>query len=147
MNDDISQVQARATVDEVRRAYLAAGRPVLPRAVCALAALFAGSGVALVAQGSPGWRHLAFLVAGLVCFAAAHVMPTVARRRRGLYGYRGWSRTENTTFLLCAVVLVVCGFSTSAELALIFSGLGVVAALAWYAMLRGVLVAGGTTRC
>jgi hypothetical protein len=142
VDNDTAQAQA----DEVRRAYLAASRPILPRRACALAALCAGAGVALVAQGQGGWTHLAFLAAGLGCFAAAHLLPTRARRRRGLHGYRGWTRTENTVFLLCALVLVICGFSTSPELAWIFAGLGVVTAAAWYAMLRGVLVAGGRVR-
>jgi hypothetical protein len=102
--------------------------------------------VALVAQRQGGWPHLAFLTAGIACFAAAHLLPTRARRRRGLHGYRGWTRTENSTFLLCAVVLVISGFTTSPELAWIFAGLGAVAAAAWYAMLRGLLVAGGRMR-
>lgn len=142
MDNDTAQAQA----DEVRRAYFAASRPVLPRSVCALSAGCAGAGVALVAQGQAGWSHLAFLAAGLLCFAAAHLLPTRARRHRGLHGYRGWNRTENTTFALCALVLVICGFSTSSELRWIFAGLGVVTAVAWYAMLRGLLVAGGRVR-
>ncbi|WP_432509312.1 hypothetical protein [Kineococcus auxinigenes] len=114
--------------------------------MCVLSALAAGAGVALVARGQGGWEHLAFLAAGVLCFAAAHLLPTRARHGQGLHGYRGWTRTENTTFLLCAVVLAICGFSTSPELAWIFTGLGVAAAAAWYAMLRGVLVAGGRAR-
>ncbi|WP_432537276.1 hypothetical protein [Kineococcus arenarius] len=137
---------AQAQADEVRRAYLAASRPALPRATCALSALCAGAGVASVAQGRPGWQHLAFVAAAVLLFAAAHLLPTALRRRRGLHGYRGWTRTENTTFLLVAVSLVISGFAGGRELAWIFTGLGVVAAVAWYAMLRGVLVAGGRPR-
>lgn len=142
MDKNTAQDQAH----EVRRASLAASRPTLSRGVCAVSAVCAGAGVALVAQGQGGWPHLAFLAAGIVCFAAAHLLPTRARRRRGLHGYRGWARTENTTFLLCAVVLVISGFTTSPELAWVFAGLGAVAAAAWYAMLRGLLVAGGRVR-
>ena len=134
---------ARAQADEVRRAHLAASRPTLPRTTCALSALCAGAGVAFAAQGEPGWPHLAFTAAAVLLFAAAHLLPTTARRRRGLHGYRGWTRTENTTFLLVAVSLVISGSTGGPELAWIFTGLGVVSAVAWYAMLRGVLVAGG----
>ncbi len=142
----VDNITAQAQADEVRRAYLAASRPTMPRSVCAVSALCAGTGVALVAQGQTGWQHVAFLAVGVLCFAAAHLFPTYARRQRGLHGYRGWTRTENTTFLLCAVVLAICGFGASPGLVWIFSGLGVVTAVAWYAMLRGVLVAGGRVR-
>ena len=134
---------AHARFEEVCRAQLAASRPPLPRGMSVLSALCAGAGVALVARGDAGWEHLAFLVAGVLLLAAAHLLPTAARRRRGLHGYRGWTRTENTTLLLCAVTLVICGSSASRELSWIFTGLGVLSAVAWYATLRGVLVAGG----
>ncbi len=142
----MDNITAQARADEVRRAYLAASRPTLPRSVCAISAVCAGAGVALVAQGQAGWQHLAFLAAGVLAFAAAHLLPTRARHHRGLHGYRGWTRTENLTFLVCALVLVICGFGATAELAWIFTGLGVVTAAAWYLMLRGVLVAGGRAR-
>ncbi|RKS80587.1 hypothetical protein CLV35_0300 [Motilibacter peucedani] len=142
MDNDTAQAQ----VDEVRRAHLAASRPALPRSACVLAAACAGAGVALVAQGQGGGAHLAFLAAGVLCFAVAHLLPTRIRRRRGLHGYRGWTRTENTVLGLCALVLVICGYNADRDLALIFAGLGVVTAAAWYAMLRGVLVAGGRVR-
>ncbi|WP_432571719.1 hypothetical protein [Kineococcus sp. SYSU DK005] len=137
---------ARAQADDVRRAHLAASRPSLPRAACALSALCAGAGVALAAQGEPGRQHLAFTAAAVLLFAAAHLLPAALRRRRGLHGHRGWSRTENATFLLVAVSLLVSGSTGGRELAWIFAGLGVVSAVAWYAMLRGVLVAGGRPR-
>ena len=133
---------AQAQTNEVRRAYLAASRPTLPRTACAASALCAGAGVAFVAQGSPGWEHLSFLIAGVLLMTAAHLLPTTLRRRRGLHGYRGWTRTENTTFLIVAVSLVISGFGGGRELGWVFAGLGVIAAVAWYAMLRGLLVAG-----
>ena len=142
MDHDTAQAQA----DEVARAYLAASRPPLPRTTCALSALCAGAGVAFVAQGAPGWQHLVFVAGSVLLFAAAHLLPTTLRRRRGLHGYRGWTRTENTTFLLVAVSLVISGSAGGRELRWIFLGLGVVAAITWYAMLRGVLVAGGRPR-
>lgn len=142
MDHDTAQAQA----DEVRRAYLAASRPRLPRTTCILSALCAGAGVASAAQGVPGWPHAAFTVAALALFAAAHLVPTALRRRRGLRGYRGWTRTENTTFLLVAVSLLISGSAGGHEVAWVFAGLGVVSAAAWYAMLRGVLVAGGRPR-
>jgi len=146
MDHDMDLDTAQAQADEVRRAYLAASRPTLARSTCAFSALCAGAGVALAAQGGPGWPHLFFAVAAVLFFAAAHLLPTFARRRRGLHGYRGWTRTENTTFLLVAVSLLISGSAGGRELAWIFAGLGVVAAVAWYAMLRGVLVAGGWAR-
>jgi len=142
MDNDTAQAQA----DEVRRAYLAASRPTLPRATCALSALCAGAGVVLAAQGGPGWPKLLCVAAAVLLFTAAHLLPTSARRLRGLHGYRGWTRTENTTFLLVAVSLLISGSAAGRELAWIFAGLGVISAVAWYAMLRGVLVAGGRPR-
>lgn len=142
---NMDETTARAQADDALRAVRAASRPTLPRFLCAASALCAGTGVALVAQGS-GTAHLVALAAALVLLAAAHLIPAAARRRRGLHGYRGGARTENTTFLVCAVVLVVVGGTADTALAAIFVGLGVVVAVAWYAMLRGVLVAGGRTR-
>jgi hypothetical protein len=45
------------------------------------------------------------------------------------------------------VVLVTCGFDADPALAWVLARLAVVAGVAWYAMLCGVLVAGGRTRC
>ena len=142
MDHDTAQAQA----DEVARAYLAASRPPLRRRLCAASASCAGIGVASVTQGAPGWEHLAFTISGMAMMAIAHLLPSNARRWRGLHGYRGWTRTENTTFLLVAVSLVISGSAGGRELRWIFLGLGVVAAITWYAMLRGVLVAGGRPR-
>ncbi|WP_432506737.1 hypothetical protein [Kineococcus arenarius] len=72
----------------------------------------------------PGRQHPAFVAAAVLLFAAAHLLPTALRRRRGLHGYRGWTRTENTTFLLVAVPLVISGFAGGRELAWIFTGPG-----------------------
>lgn len=141
----MDETTARAQADDVLHAVRAGSRPTLPRLLCAASALCAGAGVVLVAQGS-GPAHFLSLVAALLLLATAHLLPTAARRRRGLHGYRGGARTENTTFLVCALVLVVVGGTANAALAAIFVGLGVVVALAWYAMLRGVLVAGGRKR-
>ncbi|MEW1960686.1 hypothetical protein [Kineococcus sp. NPDC059986] len=141
----MDETTARDQADEALRAVRAASRPSLPRPLCATAALCAGAGVALLAQGS-GVAKVVTLVLALALLAAAHLIPSTARRRRGLHGYRGGARTENTTFLLCALVLVVVGGTATAALAAIFVGLGVAVAVAWYAMLRGVLVAGGRTR-
>jgi hypothetical protein len=133
---------AHAHAAEVRRAYLHASRPPLPAALCALAAICAGVGVALVGQVSTGgWRYLTFLLAGVAMMATAHLIPALARRRRGLYGYRGTARTENIVFLLCAVVLIITGRNATADQALVQDGLGFVAAVAYYLTLRGKLVA------
>ncbi len=144
--DTPSPGSPQAQLEEVRRARLASSRPALARTVSALSAVCVGSGVALLAQGKPGWTHLAFLAAGAALIAIAHTLPGFARRRRGLFGYRGWTKTENTTFLACAVALMIAGFSGGTDLALIFLGLGAASAVAWYLMLRGVLVSDGQRR-
>lgn len=136
----------QAQLEEIRYARLASSRPALARPVSAVSAVCVGSGVALLAQGGPGWTHLAFLAAGVALIAVAHTLSGFTRRRRGLFGYRGWTKMENTTFLACAGVLMVTGFSGGTDLALIFVALGAVSAVAWYLMLRGVLVSDGQRR-
>lgn len=136
----------QAQLEEVRRARLASSRPTLARTLSASSALCVGAGVALLAQGRPGWSHLAFLIAAVALMAAGQVLANLGRRRRGVFGYRGWSKAENTTFLLCAVALAIAGFPGGGELAAIFIGLGAASAAAWYLMLRGVLVSDGR-RC
>ena len=140
MDNDTAQAQAT----EIQRAYLAASRPLLPRSLSVLSAACAGVGVALLGQpGEEGPVHLAFMAAGVLLMAAAHMLPTAVRRHRGLHGYRGWTRTENTSLFMCALVLVICGFSATGVMSPIFIGVGVVVAVPWYLLLRGRFSAGG----
>ena len=131
---------AGALAAEARNAYRSASRPPLPVAWCAAAGLCAAAGVALVGQASPSvWLHVATLTAGLLALSAAVLLPTALRRRQGLRGYRGRTRTENTTFLLCSVVLVVSGLDATPLLSALYLGLGVVTGLTYFLTLRGTL--------
>jgi hypothetical protein len=129
---------ASSLATEARNAYRAASRPPLPTGWCAVAGLCAAAGVALVGQASAtAWVHVATLVIGLLALTAAALVPATLRRRQGLRGYRGPVRTENTTFGLCAVSLVVCGLDATPLLSVVYLGLGAAAGLTYFATLRG----------
>ncbi len=106
-------------------------------------ALAAGIGVALLGSASDGWLRGLTFVGGLALLALAFAVPHLLRRRAGVHGYRGPARRDNIVYLLVAVVLAVTGFGADSDLALIFDGLGVVVAVCWFLVLRGVL---GTAR-
>ena len=111
--------------------------PTQPAPVHALYALMAGAGVVSLAQlpgRSPG--HPLMMLLGVVLLALAFLLPTLARSRAGLHGYRGQTRTDNLVFLIVAVVLVVCAFSATTTTTVIYIGLGVVAAITYFLVLR-----------
>lgn len=124
--------QAREQVHEAREAYLSASRPRLPVPVVLISALFAGVGVALVAQPSDDGLHRAlFVVGGILLLAAAWLIPVYVRRRHGLYGFRGAAERDHTVFFLCILAVVLAGLDTSRTLGTIYVGIGVVTGVAW----------------
>ena len=130
--------KARESLNEARAAEAASSRPPLPAWLSTVSAVAAGAGVALVGQSpDQGWSRALVLVAGLVLIAAAYLLPTSYRSRRGLHGFRGRVHSDNVVFLICAVALVVTGFNADSTLSTIYVGIGVAVAVAYYLLLRG----------
>jgi hypothetical protein len=135
--DDPDPADPLADLDMAARAYTDASRPQDPVGLSLLYAALAGLGIIALAQ-LPGQRpgHLLMLALGVVLLALAHILPTYARRRAGLSGYQGRTRSDNTVFLVVAIVLVICAIPATSVTALIYLGLGVVAGVTYFLVLR-----------
>jgi hypothetical protein len=129
---------AGQSLAQAQAAYAAASRPVLPVGTSIVSALAAGGGVTLVGRSpAPGWLHLVLVVGGTALMAAALLIPSVHRRRAGLYGFRGRVRSDNIVFVICAIALLINGLNANSTLSAIYLGLGVVVAVAYFLLLRG----------
>lgn len=128
--------QAQQFLAEVQAAQAASGLPRPPVGLALVAALAAGSGVALVGQPSTsGWLHACLLVAGVALIALAFAIPVIHRARVGLHGFAGRVKSDNLVFLLCAVSLLINGIHADRALGLIYLGIGVVVAVGYFLLL------------
>ena len=131
--------KARESLNQARAAAEAASsRPAMPAGLSAVSAVAAGAGVALVGQSpAQGWSRALALVAGLALMAAAYLLPTTYRARRGLHGFSGRVHSDNIVFLICAVALLVIGLGANSTPSTIYLGIGVVVAAVYYLLMRG----------
>lgn len=130
--------QVQQSLAQAHAAYAASSRPVVPIGLSLLSALSGGIGVALVGQSpDQGWLRAALLVGGIALMGAAFLVPTRYRGRSGLHGVRGRVRTDNTVFLVCAVVLLITGLNANSTLSAIYIGIGIFVAVVYFLLLRG----------
>lgn len=134
---EITPAVAHEALLEARHARQSAERPRQRFAAHAFYSLMGGAGVAALGQlpgHTPG--HLVVMAIGVALLALAYALPARARSRSGLHGYRGQSRSDNIVFLIVAVVLVICAIPATMTTAVIYGGLGVVSAIAYFLVLR-----------
>ncbi|GGF90476.1 hypothetical protein GCM10007304_00460 [Rhodococcoides trifolii] len=130
----MDQNEARAQLDAVRRAHRDSARPSLPIAVTVGAAVLAGVGVALL--GRPDAVAITRLLS-VALLAAAYLLPTLYRTRRGLDGYQGQVRQTNIVWSISFVTLFVCGLNADTTLAVVYLVFGIVVAVTYFFALRG----------
>ncbi|MGU3437416.1 hypothetical protein ACNHUS_30940 [Actinomycetes bacterium M1A6_2h] len=135
MNSD----EARQLAAEAQQAYRDSSRPALPLPHSIAAALSAGVGVVLVGRSvDTAWLHVVVVLAGIALLALAYLIPTRNRERAGLYGFRGQVKRDHTVFLITAAVLVVIGFTANATLSTVYLIFGIVVAILYFTLLRGI---------
>ncbi|HEX2902803.1 MAG TPA: hypothetical protein VHO01_05035 [Jatrophihabitans sp.] len=132
--------EAQASLQAAREAHQISAPLKAPIGISVAAAVAAGAGVALGgASPASGGIKLVLVVVAAVLLAVAYLLPALHRSRRGLHGFRGQVRADNTVLLICLLAVLISGLRANADLSKAYDILGVLVAVAYFALLRGWL--------